>query len=618
MLEHFPPERIRQLFDAAIHLELFKPDMQDALLASLPRSYVADLEHSNHPGQRLFKTLTALNQTGRIDNIVPLKVWLDNAALLSGGRERAEVFRPASDDLNARVIPDEGRREPQALNKQFHELPSPPRADPSFVGREDELRQLYEGLVTRASGSARIAPVVVSGLGGIGKTALAIEFLERHQHHFPAGILWADLGTNRDDGDHRGNTMSSEVHRVVLRRWLGELGEPSDAGDVETLAGSVRRLLAERAKHLGPCLVVLDHVDTPATFSLLRDILTDASLLVTSRLNELDEVSWVKLGGLSRDAALDYLRTVVGDDRTTDFESVLEYVDGHPLALRLVARRFGANQKVDAAELLQRLREQRPTKKKRGGLVRVPQSLADCFRVSIAGVPGETKAFLAACASQAPTSFSLAAIDYTSGVCNLERSRRILEELDHEGLVETIGDERFRIHRLLRDYLRQEHRYDGFGFFRPTWEPTSLAWILMRTKPQVSAGQAVYDLRQEAWHLRFVAQHTDEPELGREWEGVRTGIARRASSTDDAGTAGNRLIAFRQHLHGTDLSKLKIRNVLLDGIDLSSTRMDGADLSGTPLRWFGHFRHALLATLVAVAFFAFLGYCLGGARSIRG
>ena len=75
----------------------------------------------------------------------------------------------------------------------------PLAANPLFVGREEDLktlaRQLKEG-ETSAVGQVEIA--AATGLGGIGKTQLASEFVHRYGHFFAGGVFWlsfADAAT---------------------------------------------------------------------------------------------------------------------------------------------------------------------------------------------------------------------------------------------------------------------------------------------------------------------------------------------------------------------------------------------------------------------------------------
>ncbi|HYF61624.1 MAG TPA: ATP-binding protein, partial [Herpetosiphonaceae bacterium] len=53
-----------------------------------------------------------------------------------------------------------------------------------FVGRAGDL----ERLATLVSGGP--APVAITGLGGVGKTALAAEFVHRYGAYFAGGVFW--------------------------------------------------------------------------------------------------------------------------------------------------------------------------------------------------------------------------------------------------------------------------------------------------------------------------------------------------------------------------------------------------------------------------------------------
>jgi hypothetical protein len=64
----------------------------------------------------------------------------------------------------------------------------PRRRDPHFVGRQEELAALAAALAATGS-SALTQPATVHGLGGIGKTLLAVEFAYRHAADY-ANLLW--------------------------------------------------------------------------------------------------------------------------------------------------------------------------------------------------------------------------------------------------------------------------------------------------------------------------------------------------------------------------------------------------------------------------------------------
>ena len=63
-----------------------------------------------------------------------------------------------------------------------------------FTGREDELARLYHAL-TKEKNVVLTQPQMISGLGGIGKTQLAIEYAYRHRNDYQY-IFWVRADTN--------------------------------------------------------------------------------------------------------------------------------------------------------------------------------------------------------------------------------------------------------------------------------------------------------------------------------------------------------------------------------------------------------------------------------------
>jgi tetratricopeptide (TPR) repeat protein len=115
-----------------------------------------------------------------------------------------------------------------------------------FVGREPELRRLREGLLDAPSP----APLALVGVGGMGKTALALTFAYREAGAFPGGCWLL-----RCEGQAR---LDAALRPLVQDLGL-ELTEREKLDD--TLAA--RRVLAT-LRSRGTALLLLDNVDTPA------------------------------------------------------------------------------------------------------------------------------------------------------------------------------------------------------------------------------------------------------------------------------------------------------------------------------------------------------------------
>lgn len=97
-MRRLPADRIQALYTAAVACGL--ASQQDALLAGLPGAYTATLPHAGQPAARLLQTLHALNDVPALaDGMVPLAVWLQNAATLTSASPDARVFKDAMREI---------------------------------------------------------------------------------------------------------------------------------------------------------------------------------------------------------------------------------------------------------------------------------------------------------------------------------------------------------------------------------------------------------------------------------------------------------------------------------------------------------------------------------------
>jgi tetratricopeptide (TPR) repeat protein len=208
---------------------------------------------------------------------------------------------------------------------------------PGFTGRADHLRRLDE-LLTRRGGRAANAVVIsaIAGMGGVGKTALAVHWGHRVRGHFPDGQLYVNL---------RGYAVDAPPVRplealVHLLRSLGETAERVPA-DVQTAAGRYRSLLADRRM-----LVVLDNAVNTDQVRPLLPAGSGCLVLVTSRdrltgLLARDGADGLTLDVLRPDEAHALLAAILGPDRvaaepaaTAELARICSHL---PLALRVAA-----------------------------------------------------------------------------------------------------------------------------------------------------------------------------------------------------------------------------------------------------------------------------------------
>ncbi|TDE95871.1 SARP family transcriptional regulator [Occultella glacieicola] len=120
-----------------------------------------------------------------------------------------------------------------------HQLPP---ATGGFVGRAAETAALDAALLVPDGGSSRF--VVLSGPGGVGKTALAVHWARAHAGTFEDGELFVDL--RGFDPEREPLSTESALRGLVLALGADPAAVPSDLGAItglfRSLAGS-RRLL---------------------------------------------------------------------------------------------------------------------------------------------------------------------------------------------------------------------------------------------------------------------------------------------------------------------------------------------------------------------------------------
>lgn len=199
-----------------------------------------------------------------------------------------------------------------------------------FVGRQQELDTI-ESHVMACRGRNAAPMIAISGLPGIGKTALAIMATHRLKNAFAAGQLYLDLHGHDEPRDPR----------QVLHRFLRDMGVAGSAlpDDVEECAALYRSLLSQH-----PRLVLLDNAASVAQIGPLLPP-PESAVVVTSRrmLVDLDGACFVTLQPWSRQEALHMLSVTIGAARVAQEAQAAADIVGScgrlPLAVRIAAGR---------------------------------------------------------------------------------------------------------------------------------------------------------------------------------------------------------------------------------------------------------------------------------------
>ncbi|GAA3849444.1 BTAD domain-containing putative transcriptional regulator [Saccharothrix violaceirubra] len=448
------------------------PRLTEEMLGALGRRIDADLALGRHVD--LIGELRALTVEHPLREQFSGQLML---ALYRDGRqaEALDVYREVRDRRVDQLGIDPGpelRRLHQAILSEDPELAGPRR--PAAVARPSmpppmQLPADLVGLVGRAgiadavagelsSGADRNAiPIaVLSGLPGVGKTALATHVAHRLRKDFPDGQLHVNL---------RGYAQAEPVTPTrVLARFLRSLGLSPDLVplDVDEQAAAYRSLLADKQ-----VLVVLDNANAAEQVRPLLPAAPGCAVLITSRdplagLAVREGAVRFDLDVLPARDAVALIASVVGVTVVdSDPEAVAELVDlcGHlPLALRIAAANLSARTPATVRDYVDLLRDGNRmaalavANDEQTGVraafdlsyESLSPSAARLFRMT-ALVPGLDF-----------TAYTAAALADTTP----DEAGRLLDTLVTAGLVQEAGPAHFQLHDLVRYYAAQRGRVE--------------------------------------------------------------------------------------------------------------------------------------------------------------
>ncbi|MBL7493579.1 FxSxx-COOH system tetratricopeptide repeat protein [Frankia sp. AgW1.1] len=218
-----------------------------------------------------------------------------------------------------------------------------PARNPHFTGREDLLQTLRSNL---EEGSTALLPEALHGLGGVGKSALAAEYIHRFGHEYE--LVWW-IAAER--------VAQIEASLVELGRQLDiEAGAEADAA-VPAVLEALRR-----GQPFRRWLLVFDGAEDPRA---VRDFFAEGGhILITSRNARWNEVTrGIVADVFRRSESIEMLRSVVGPDgrpRLSEEEAgrIADTLGDLPLALEQ-ARAWRAETGMPADEYIRLVEDNR-------------------------------------------------------------------------------------------------------------------------------------------------------------------------------------------------------------------------------------------------------------------
>jgi transcriptional regulator with XRE-family HTH domain len=314
-----------------------------------------------------------------------------------------------------------------------------------FVGRDAEFRIISEHLGGGGASKDGVPrTVIVAGPPGVGKTALAIEATQRLREPGSLPLFLDLLGPN---------PALARPALSVLQALLREVLDVEDSDPPSTMDACVAKWQAVCAKRNR--IIVLDNAAEEAQ---IRPVLAGGSVrvVVTSRrsLAGLEDVERIHLDPLPALDSIRLLHDIVPPGQRThhDIIELARLCSDLPLALRIAGNRIASQPSRTAADFVRRLRSD---DQRLRALVAGDLSAEAAFRLSYDDLdPFTAHVFRNLCLSYGLMfDVPLVAVLVDADPLDVEES---LDELVELGLVEFIGQRRYRLHDLLRLFSAHE------------------------------------------------------------------------------------------------------------------------------------------------------------------
>ncbi|MFI6443289.1 AfsR/SARP family transcriptional regulator [Kitasatospora sp. NPDC050543] len=343
------------------------------------------------------------------------------------------------------------RTDPQVSSRDEAPAFTPPAQLPAdisdFSGRVSLAGELRDAL--RKAASQAVVITSLAGIGGVGKTTLAVHVAHSVRADFPDGQLYVDL---------RGAGASPADPAIVLGDFLFALGATEAPDSLEQRAALYRSMLANRRM-----LILLDNAQDARQLTPLIPGVSGCAVLATSRsrLAGIPGAHLFDVEELTPDEALALFCAIVGEQRVSaEPEAALAVVTACgflPLAVRIAAARLASRPRWSVSDLARRLADQR---RRLAELQLGNLAVETTIGLGYGQLrPEEARAFrLLSLVDSLDLPLSAAAA--LLGV-DEERAEELVEALVEANMLECFTPDRYRYHDLLRLYAQRKNEQLG-------------------------------------------------------------------------------------------------------------------------------------------------------------
>ena len=396
---------------------------------------------------------------------------------------------------------------PRKAATAVNHIPYP--GTPNFVGRSDELTIIHEKLHQENNA---VAISAVSGMGGIGKTELAVKYARVYINDYPGGICWLNA---RD-----ANLATGIIQFVQLQMGL-EVPQQDFHGNALTLIQQVAWCWRNWQPPEGLVLVILDDVTNLEGFAELIPPNHRFRILMTTRLRDIDaNVSEIALGVLAPEEGLELLINIVGEKRVNKelaaAQELCEWLGYLPLGIELVGRYIKKKPPhftfKKMLELLQQQRlQQEAINPQQKGLSTAQRGVLAAFEISWVELSPETQRVAGFLSLFAADIFVWEWVESTAKLLNWDESdvETAIEQLYQRhlvGCVEDDGEYSYQIHPLIREFLKIKLTADAdIKEIKQAFTNTFIE--IAQTIPRTTTLEFINSVKKAIPHLTEVAEN---------------------------------------------------------------------------------------------------------------